>query len=68
MGFAFFDDQVTLEVKRKMMKNVKGKPGSKDAPKRIHPVNRPQRLRDNFHEEVFQHSPHQRRFSSEGPS
>ena len=44
VGFAFFDDQVTLEVKRKMVKNLKDKPGSKDAPKRIHPVNRPQNM------------------------
>ena len=43
-GFAFFDDQMTLEVKRKMVKNLKDKPGSKDAPKQIHPVNRPQNM------------------------
>ncbi|XP_050714934.1 uncharacterized protein LOC126997731 [Eriocheir sinensis] len=44
VGFAFFEDQVTLEVKRKMVKNLKDKPGSKDAPKRIHSVNRPQNM------------------------
>ena len=44
VGFAFFDDQVTLEVKRKMVKNLKDKPGSKDAPKWIHPVNKPQNM------------------------
>ena len=44
MGFAFFDNQVTLEVKRKVVKNLKDKPGSKDALKRIHPLNRPQNM------------------------
>ena len=35
---------MTLEVKRKMVKNLKDKSGSKDSPKLIHSVNRPQNM------------------------
>lgn len=43
MEFAFFSYQMTLKEK-KMVKNLKDKPGSKDAPKWIHLVNRPQNM------------------------
>lgn len=48
VGFAFFDDQVTLEMKRKVVKNLKEKPGTKDTPQRIHPVDRPQIMNLNY--------------------